>query len=142
MIFKNEFILEKNQLHCTKWPRRTVHTAIGKNKGGFAMATSRIFCQKSTFFLIYEPKDPAYSWYYFHTKLLVVVGHLRRQTPQKTIKNARNNICFVTLSLSSALWLIHRLKALDLKFQKFGRLIEAMTLRRSRAKWTKIWKWL
>ena len=54
------------------------------------------FDRKSRFFQNYGPKDSSYSCYHFHTKFLVVGGHLRRRNPKKRPKNATNYICFVS----------------------------------------------
>ena len=100
------------------------------------------FGRKSTFFLIYVSKDSPCSCDHFHTKLLVVGWRLRRRNPRKQQKNAIIYICFVTSSMTLALWVIHNLKVLDLKVQDFGRLSAAIKWWRSGAKWTKNWKLL
>ena len=92
------------------------------------------------FFLINSPKDSPCSCHHFHHRPLVVGGHLRRRNQRKQQKNAINYICFVTSSMTSALWVIHHPKALDLKFQDFGRLSAAITWWRSGSNWTKPWK--
>ena len=99
-----------------------------------------LLVENQHFFLIYRPKDSPYSCDHFHIRPLVVGGHLRRRNPRKQQKNAINYICFVTSSMTSALWVIYHLKALDLNFDIPGRLSSATTWWRSRANWTKTLK--
>ena len=92
-------------------------------------------------FNAYVPKDSPCSCDHFHNKILVVGGHLRRRNLKKQPKKAISHTCFVTSSMTSALWAIYHLKALNLNIDNIGRLSAATTWCRSRAKWTKTWKW-
>ena len=100
----------------------------------------RIFWSKINIFLIYVPKDSSCSCDHFHTKILVVGGHLRRRNLKNNRKNAISHICFVTSSMTSALWVIHHMKALNLNFDNFSRLSAVTTWWRYRAKCTRTWQ--
>ena len=86
--------------------------------------------------------DPLHSCDHFHTKLLVVGGHLRRRKGKKQLKMAINYNMFLTTSYEQALQVIPHLKALNLKFVIRVQLSAVITWWRSRAKWTKTLKWL
>ena len=106
LIFKNEIsspFWPINRLYDPKWPW---YQYVVQAHWRLLEFLSR----KSTFFKFDVLKDSPCCCDDFHTKLLVVGGHLRRRNR----KNAIHHICFVTSSITSALWVIHHLKALDL----------------------------
>ena len=43
----------KKWVYTTKWPRRTVYTAIGKNKGGFARMSGWVLTSVEEFFRVF-----------------------------------------------------------------------------------------
>ena len=89
------------------------------------------FWSKINTFLFNSPNDSPCFCHHFHTRPLVVGDHLRRRNPRKQQRNAINYICFVTSSMTSALWVVHHLNSVDMKFQDFGRLSAAITWWRS-----------